>query len=96
MDKIYKMRCVAVDPETNEEEVVLEDEYTGFTLCADCGGGKMAEVVMHDDIMSMATRLVHGKHTRAAVRLANVFLAMKQDDAEDAESELLRAILKGE
>ena len=93
MDKIYKMRCVAVDPETNEEEVVLEDEYTGFTLCADCGGGKMAEVVMHDNIMSMATRLVQGKHTRNAVRLANVFLAMKRDDAENAENDLLRAIM---
>lgn len=96
MDKIYKMQVVEFDPETNEEKVVLDDEYTGFTLCANCGDGRMAEVVMHDNVFDMATRLVHGKHTKAAVRLAGVFLAMKQDDAEDAENALLRAILKGE
>jgi hypothetical protein len=93
MEKIYKMTVVAVDPETNEEEVVVDDTYTGFLLCANCGDGKMAEVVMHDNIMDMANRLAQGKHTRAAVRLANVLMAMKRDDAEDAENALLREIM---
>ena len=94
MEKIYKMHVVEVDPETNEENVVLDDEYTGFMLCANCGGGKMAEVVMHDNIAGMASRLIQGKHTRAAVRLASVYLAMKRDEKENAEAELLRAIME--
>lgn len=94
MAKLYKMTVVAVDQETKEEEVVLDDTYAGFTLCANCGDGRMAEVVMHDTVFDMATRLAQGKHTRAAVRLANVFMAMKRDDAEDAENELLRAIME--
>jgi len=94
MAKLYKMTVVAVDQETNEEEVVLEDTYTGFTLSAKCDDDRMAEVVMHDNIMDMATRLAQGKHTRAAVRLANVFMAMKRDDAENAENDLLRAIME--
>jgi hypothetical protein len=94
MAKLYKMTVVAVDQATNEEEVVLEDTYTGFTLCAKCDDDRMAEVVMHDTIVDMAARFVKGKHTRQAVRLANAFMAMQRDDAESAEDAMLRAIME--
>ena len=93
MEKLYKMTVVKVDQETNEEEVVLDDTYNGFTLSAICDDGRMAEVVMNDNIMGMASRFAQGKNTRAAVRLASVLLAMKRDDAENAENDLLRAIM---
>lgn len=94
MEKLYKMTVVEVDKETNEEKVVLEDTYKGFLLSAKCDDDRAAEVVMHDTVMGMATRLAQGKYTRNAVRLANVFMAMKRDDAENAEADLLRAIME--
>ena len=93
MARLYKMTVVAVDKETNEEEVVLDDTYKGFALSANCDDDRMAEVVMHDTIVDMATRLAQGKHTRAAVQLAIALMAMKRDDAENAENDLLRAIM---
>ena len=95
MGKIYKVRVVGVDPETGAEEQVLEDNYAGFLLLADCGDGRMAEVIVHENIMGIATKLAQGKKTRDAVRLAHVFMEMKQDAADNAESALLNAIMGG-
>lgn len=94
MDKIYRVQIVKIDPETNEEEQVLDDTYTGLLLCGNCGDGKMAEVILHDTILDIATRLAQGSKTKIAVRLANVMMAMKQDLAESAEAKLLRAIME--
>lgn len=95
MAKLYKMTVVAVDQETNEEEIVLDDTYKGFALSATCDDDRAAEVIVHDSIMDIANRFAQGKNLRTAVRLANVLLAMKRDDAENAENDLLRAIMEG-
>jgi hypothetical protein len=95
MARLFKMIVTEIDTETHEEKEVLSDTYTGFTLSAKCDDNKAAEVVMHDTVMDMATRLAQGKHTRSAVRLANVLMAMKRDDAENAETDLLRAFMEG-
>ena len=96
MDKIYKVRVVGIDPATGAEEEVLADDYAGFLLLADCGDGRMAEVIIHENIMGMATKLAQGKKTRDAVRLANVLMQMKSDAADSIESALLHAIAGGD
>ena len=95
MGKIYKVNVVSVDPETNEEEQVLEDSYAGFLLLADCGDGRMAEVIVHDTILGIANKLAQGKKTRDAVRLARTLMEMGQDATECAENTLMRAIMGG-
>jgi len=93
MDKVYRVKVVGIDPETGAEEQVLADDYAGFLLLADFGGGRMAEVIINENIIGMATKLAQGKKTRDAVRLANVFIAMKQEAAEGIENALMRAIM---
>lgn len=95
MEKVYRVRITSIDPATKEEEELLDDEYAGLTLCADCGDGRMAEVIMHDTIMELAMRLAQGKKTRDAVRLANVLMAI-HDEKNNAEDALLRAIMGDE
>lgn len=94
MDKVYKCVVTQIDPETNEEEVVLDDTYTGMTILADCvEKGRMAEVVLHDNIAGIATKMLSGGKTAVAVRLANCLMDMKDRENESKESALMRAIM---
>ena len=96
MDKVYRVQVTAINTESGEEEQVLDDKYAGFLLCADCGDGRMAEVIVHDTLFEMATRLAQGEKTKQAVRLANAMIGMKDDKIESAEARLLRAIMGDE
>ena len=95
MDKIYHVLITAIDPETNEETVAVDDTYTGLTLVADCGDNRMAEVVLHDNLANMAAKLAAGDKTAKAVRLATLMMEMDNDKKESMENALLRAIMGG-
>jgi hypothetical protein len=97
MENIYRVVITEIDPETKAaKEVHVDELYKNVTLIADCADGEqMAEVVLNDSISGMATKIAQGKLTRKAVRLANVFLQMKRDDAENAENDMSRAIMEG-
>ncbi len=94
MDKIYRVNITEVDPETGTETEVLNDNYAGLTLSADCGDGRMAEVIMHDTIYDLSVRLAQGEKTSKAVRLANALMAIKQDKTNNFETTLMRAIME--
>ena len=93
MDKKYRVLITAIDPETNEETVELDELYTGLTMVADCEEGKMAEIVLHDTIANMAAKLSAGNKTAKAVRFANFVMEMRKEEAGNAETNLLRAIM---
>ena len=95
MEKNYRVVITAIDAETKEETVEVDDVYTGLTLLADCGEGKMAEIVLHDNLANMAAKLAAGSKTSKAVRLATLMMEMANDKAESAETALLRAIMGG-
>ncbi len=94
MGKLYRVKVTEIDPETNEEkEVHLDDNYTGLTIVAECEDGRMAEVLMHENLMGLACKLASGSRTKTAVRLATVMMDMKKTDAENAENAISRAIM---
>ena len=95
MDKNYRVVITAIDAETKEETVELNDVYTGLTLLADCGEGKMAEVVLHDTLANMAAKLAAGSKTRTAVKLAAIMAGEVERKNGDIETALMRAIVGG-
>jgi hypothetical protein len=93
MDSIYKCVVTKVNPETNEETIVLDEEYTGLTLLADCSDKTMGEVIIHDNLMNIASKLANGSKTAVAVRLANLLMDIKEKETDSKESALMRAIM---
>lgn len=94
MEKLYRVTVTEVDPDTKaEKEVHLDEMYTGLTVVAECEDGRMAEVMMHENLMGLACKLASGSKTKTAVRLAAVLMDIKKDDAENAETALLRALM---
>ena len=94
MGKVYRVTVTEVDPDTKaEKEVHLDEMYTGLTIVAECEDGRMAEVLMHENLMGLACKLASGSKTATAVRLAAVLMDMKKTDAENAETALLRQIM---
>lgn len=95
MAKVYRVVITAIDSETNTETVEVDDKYTGLTLVADCVGdeGRMAEIVLHDNLANMAAKLAAGSKTANAVRLAGLVMDMRKSKLENIENELLNMIM---
>lgn len=95
MAKVYRVVITAIDSETNTETVEVDDKYTGLTLVADCVGdeGRMAEIVLHDNLANMAAKLAAGSKTANAVRLAGLVMDMRKSKLENIENELMNMIM---
>lgn len=93
MAKNYHVVITAIDADTKEETVEVDDTYTGLTLVADHDENSMSEIVLHDNLHNMAAKLAAGTNTSKAVRLASLMMEMKKTNAESAENALLRAIM---
>lgn len=94
MEKLFHVVITAIDAETKEETVEVDDTYTGLTLLADHDEDKMSEIVLHDNIMNMAAKLAAGKQTGKALRLAACMMDIEKAGAANLENALLRAIME--
>lgn len=94
MAKTYHVIAVEFDEETGEEREVLNDEYEGFALYGDCGE-RFAEVLIHENIMGLASKLAQGNKSRVAIKLAQVLMMAKESVMGDMEDDLLNAMLGG-
>ena len=94
MSKIYKMHIVEVDEETGKEEEILNDEYSGFVLLADCANdkNKYAELWCHANLAETAMKLANSKKMQTCISLAQSMIRMKElmtEDMEDSLSEMI-------
>lgn len=87
MAKVYRVVAHEIDTETGEEREVLNDEYEGFTLYGDCGD-KFAEVMIHENVLGLASKLAQGSKSKIAVKLAHVLDMTKASYMGDLEDEL--------
>jgi NifU-like protein involved in Fe-S cluster formation len=55
----------------------------------------MAEVLLNDNLIGIASKLVCGKKVNEAMKLAAVMTKILEDRAGNAENDLLRAIMEG-
>lgn len=94
MAKKYHVLAVEFDEETGEEREVLNEEYNGFTLYGDCGE-KFSEVMIHENLMGLASKLSQANKARIAIKLAQVLMMAKESSMGDLEDDLLNAILGG-
>ena len=93
MDKIYRVKITEVDPETKEERVLDEDEYSGFTLLAtNIDGTSSCEIMMHDSLMNLAAKIAASKKACSAAKLAVTLMNIKDDANASIEDSLLDAI----
>ena len=95
MSKIYRIVATEIDTDTNEEKEVLNDEYEGFTLYGD-QGETFSEVMMHENIIGLASKLAQGKKSVIAMRLARVLEMAKDSDISDMEDDLLNMLRGGD
>lgn len=94
MESIYHVTVDKVDPETNEVvETYLDDTYKGLTIIAEDTDGKMAEVIIHENILGIACKLAAGEKVSQAVRLANTLMDVKKMETESKEKALMRQIM---
>lgn len=95
MEKLYRVVVTEIDPETKaEKEVHVDELYKNVTLIADCADrNAMAEVVLNDNLVGIATKLAVGKKVSEAMKLAAVMAKILDDRAGNAEDSLLRAIM---
>ena len=82
MDKLenkYRVAITEVNMETGEERIVDVNEYAGFVMLADHlpEEGKpegFAEVIIHDNIMGIATKIAQSKKTSTAAKMATIMM----------------------
>lgn len=94
MAKTYHVIAVEFDEETGEEREVLNEEYNGFTLYGDCGE-KFSEVMIHENLMGLASKLSQGDKSRVAIKLAQALMLAKESFMGGMEDDLLNAMLGG-
>jgi hypothetical protein len=95
MEKLYRVVITEIDPETKaEKEVHVDELYENVTMIADCADGeKMTEVVLNDNLIGIAKKLVSGDKVCEAMKLATVMTKILDDRAGKAENSLLRAFM---
>jgi hypothetical protein len=95
MEKLYRVVITEIDPETKaEKEVHVDELYKNVTLIADCANrDAMAEVVLHDNLIGIATKLACGETVSEAMKLASVMTNILDDRAGKAENSMLRSIM---
>lgn len=95
MEKLYRVVITEIDPETKaEKEVHVDELYKNVTLIADCADRKaMAEVVLNDNLISIAAKLAGGETVSEAMKLAAAMTQILDSRAGKAENSLLRAIM---
>lgn len=96
MEKLFRMTITELDPETKEpQKTHIDENYTSIAVVAKCEDGKAAEIIINDNILSIATKLASCKKLSSAVRLAKTLMDIKQGDAQNSEDALIRAIMEG-
>ena len=73
MEKLYRVVITEIDPETKAEtKTLVDDLYKNVTMFGDKADGEntMSEIVLHDSIMGIASKMANGDATREAIKLA--------------------------
>lgn len=91
---MYKLRIVKID-ENGEETVVADDRYKSIAMLADTGGKGFTELIMNDNLIDLSTKIASAKVFRKAAKLATTLLSIRDDEREDAETDLIKSILEG-
>ena len=82
---------------TDGDKVVADEVMRGFLLVGE-DGERMCEIVMNENIATMAALLHSGSKTKHAVRLATLMENMKRDEAAENATEfedMLNDMLEG-
>lgn len=81
MGKIYRVRIEAYDPETEENEVILDEEedngYSGFIFFAREGEHGLRSVMQHVTTFDVASMLVSDEACLKAAQLAAAYSKFK-------------------
>ena len=95
MENIYHVVITEVDPETKAvTETHIDEYYKNVTLVADCANrDTMAEVILHDNLIGIASKLAGGDKIREATKFASTMMQILEDKAGKGESSLFRAIM---
>lgn len=95
LNRLYRVQVMEIDPEDGTQKEIMDEQFTGFALTADCGDGKCCEAIVNDRIVDIAARIASGEKLCRAARLAGVMMKMKANlDVNEAEDALLRAIME--
>lgn len=83
--KVYKVRIVEENTETGDCKVIVNDEkFVGVALSADCGDGRLCEIIINDCIHDIANRIAQSQNLKRAAVVAAAYLHMeKRLDADD-------------
>ena len=93
-DKVY--RVVIID-ETDGKEEIFNETMTGLCLVGE-KDERMCEIVMNENLLSMAAMLRAGSKTKHAVRLATFLENMRRDETAENATEfedMLNGMLEG-
>lgn len=94
-ESIYHVVITEVDAKTNELiETHLDTNYKNVALVADCvDNSSVAEVILHDSLIGIATKLSQAENMKDAVLLASAIL--KISSGKTVEEQLFNAFMNG-
>ena len=95
MAYVYRMTVEKINAETGEREEVLNDNFKGFTLLADHDDDSFCEVIMHDDLMNIANKIVQSEKCHLALKLANTLEEVKRMRSMKLEDLLMNEVEGG-
>ena len=93
-NKLYRVVITEINKDSGEEKELMDDQFTSIDMVADDAEveGRMCEVMLNDNIHRAAVKLANAKKLNAAVRLAHIFMSMKDDHMADLEDMLAEAV----
>lgn len=96
MEKLFRLTITELNPETKEpQKTHIDENYTSIAVVAKCEDGKAAEMIINDNLLSIAGKLASSRKLATAVRLAKTLMDIKQGEAQNSEDALIRAIMEG-
>lgn len=93
---MYRLRITEIH-EDGTEEIIHDEKTPGlFTIVESEDGDRFAEIVLHQNLVGMASKIAQSDHVRKAAELMHVLEgATNKMRGEGAENSLLSQILGG-
>ena len=94
LNRFYRVQVMEIDPEDGTQKEIMDEQFTGFALTADCVDGKCCEAIANDNIVDIAARIASSEKLCKAARIAGIMMRMKVQDLGKKEDALLRSIME--